>query len=454
MTHAPLLCRPISWRRPNSAFAPLAGEAHAHLLHGGARAPAGWSIIVADPVDVIDSEEYGDGAAWLRAVDAAHVARAAPGDKNSVAAPFCSGLVGFVGYEALAGAEPSLELPAPDYALSSAHFGIYDAAALFDRAALAAFVVGRSATACDQLEARLGAGERTAPAAPSFGAFSSNFSKADYVAAIAEIIEKIREGDFYQANISQRLFTRSAGRLSAHSVFQAIGKSSDAPFAALLQYAGGAIISNSPERFFKLERHRQLRRIVVEPIKGTRKRAADPEIDAMLARQLQEDPKERAENIMIVDLMRNDLSKICTDDSILEEAICTILSLTRVHHLVSRVSGSLRKDVRISDIFQALFPSGSITGAPKIEAMRAIAETEKMGRGPYCGTIGYIDDRGGADFSVAIRTLIADYASNSLYSPVGGGVTLRSDPSAEYEETLLKARGVVDILQADGERLK
>ena len=213
-------------------------------------------------------------------------------------------------------------------------------------------------------------------------------------------------------------------------------------FGALLQLGRKAVISNSPERFFCIEAGETTRKIRVEPIKGTRPRQASPNADAALARELLSDPKERSENLMIADLMRNDLSKICEDDTICEDALCALMSLTRIHHLVSRISGDLLPNVGIKEVFRALFPSGSVTGAPKIESMKLISEMEKVGRGPYCGAIGYIDDRGGADFSVGIRTAVLEKMDEGakLTFPVGGGITLRSQPEAEYEETLVKSR--------------
>jgi para-aminobenzoate synthetase component 1 len=151
---------------------------------------------------------------------------------------------------------------------------------------------------------------------------------------------------------------------------------------------------------------------------------------------------------MIADLTRNDLSLVCCDGSLREDAICELTSRAHVHHLVSRISGRLRDDLSAVDVLRAMFPCGSVTGAPKIEAMKAIAELEKGGRGPYCGAIGYIDDGGAADFSVAIRTIVAERSGDGLAAAfsVGGGVTLRSDPEAEFQETLVKARSARQAL--------
>lgn len=437
-----MICREIRWRSPYAAFAPLAGRTHAHLLHGGARRTgAQWSIIAAFPVNVLELEGK-DAEGWLQAVQAVLNERKGNAENADCAAPFQSGLLGYVGYEALAALESSLDAPLSPHAFAPAVFGVYDATAVFARGEQRAWVVGRNRTACDHLEAALGEQTVMLEAAPDFVELTSNFSRARYHEAVSGVIECIRNGDFYQANIAQHFTATAREAFSPFSLFQTFAEASDAFFSAFLQYPEGSILSNSPERFFKIsENEKGESKITVEPIKGTRPRSDDPVEDARLAAALLEDPKDRAENIMIADLMRNDLSKICKDHSVREDAVCELMTLTRVYHLASRISGVLRNDVCVTDVFRALFPSGSITGAPKIEAMKAIAHIEGIGRGPYCGAIGYVDDRGGADFSVAIRTMIAAEGNRRLVIPAGGGVTLRSRPEDEYEETLVKAAG-------------
>ncbi len=440
-----MICSEIDWRCPCDAFASLEGEAHAHLLSAGDRTRGDWSVLVAFPTRIITAEPN-DGAVWLAAVQEAIDARTVDARAAPTHAPFHSGLVGFVGYEALKSIEPSLDLPPSPYDLPDAVFGVYDAAAVFSRDDQRAYVVGRDEGVCDQLAKALGVEPVAPPALPEFSAARSNFSRQEYEAAVSSIIGKIKSGDFYQSNIAQSLHMTVEDKFSPFDLYRAVARESDAQFGAILQYSNGAVLSNSPERFFQVQPQSGGRRIVVEPIKGTRGRSRDPAEDAALAEALLSDPKDRAENIMIADLMRNDLSKICVDGSIDERAICELMTLTNVHHLVSRIGGELREGVSMSDIFRALFPSGSITGAPKIEAMGAIAKIEKIGRGPYCGAIGFFDDAGGADFSVAIRTLIINKTATSVFAPVGGGVTLRSNPRAEYEETMIKARSALDVL--------
>lgn len=449
--------REIAWRTPFAAFAPLAGEPWAALLHGGAPA-AGWSVIAAFPAARLEArgeKTFVDGASaslgpFEALADLARSRRVARAP--DVPAPFLTGLVGFAGYEMGARLEPSAAGPVSPFALPGMAFGAYDAAALFDRAGERAFIAARCEKAADRLEEALGEQEPALSTLPALSALSSNFSAEAYCAMVSRVVALIGDGAIFQANVSQQLRAELAGEISAFDIFRRLAALGAGAYGAVLQYPDGAIISNSPERFFRLETNG---RILAEPIKGTRPRGADEASDALLAAELLEDAKERAENIMIADLTRNDLSRVCRNGSIREEAICALETGAHVHHLVSRISGRLNEGLDAVDALRALFPCGSITGAPKIEAMRTIAALEGVGRGPYCGAIGYIDDGGAADFAVAIRSLIVDHegAHTRLTFPVGGGVTLRSDPKAEYRETMVKARGVLKALAIDEEAL-
>ncbi|GAB4522397.1 MAG: hypothetical protein Kow00133_09930 [Amphiplicatus sp.] len=456
MTDEALIIREIDWRAPLDAFAPLAGAPWAALLHGGEGArEAGWSILVAFPARRLEGRggaAFLDGAridaaplAALRALSDARRIDAAPA--GFADAPFASGLVGFIGYEMGARLEPTASGPASPFALPDMAVGAYDAAAVFDRKARRCVVVGRNGPAVDRLAGALGRAPAPPPAPPAIRRLVSNFSAAAYERAVADVIERIRDGALFQANLARHIRAEADGPIDAFAVFQRLAQG-DAPFAAILQHGEGTIVSNSPERFFSLRREGDGWRARAEPIKGTRPRGRDPEEDAALVRALLASAKDRAENVMIADLTRNDLSRVCRDGSIREEAICALASHENVHHLVSRVSGLLRAGLGAVDVIEALFPCGSITGAPKVEAMKTIAAIEGVGRGPYCGAIGYIDDRGGADFSVAIRTMIVEGGAATF--PVGGGVTLRSDPRAEYQETEAKARGLLAALGLDG----
>lgn len=459
----------IGWRSPTDAFAPLSNETGAALFHGGDRAAnARWSFIAANPVrrlEFIGGATLLDGApsglspfealerltAERRSQRRALAGSAASAGAQNVT-PFVSGIAGYVGYECGALAEPSAVGPPSPYTLPDLSFCAFDAVAAFDRVTQRAFVSGLTERAVAALAEKLGASRRQSSQKFSAGAATSNFSPAAYEAAVADVIQRIRKGDIFQANISQRLVASIGAGFSAYDLFCAGSTQSSAQFGAFLPLGAGNIASFSPERFFRTDLSNDgALKIIAEPIKGTRARGANEDEDRALLAALIADAKDRAENIMIADLTRNDLSRICLDGSIVEEAICEPVTHATLHHLVSRISGALREDVFPAAALAALFPCGSVTGAPKIEAMRTIAEIEKSGRGPYCGAIGYIDDSGVSDFSVAIRIGVFDDGRLSI--PVGGGVTLRSDPQTEYRETMTKARHLLQWLDfGDGVR--
>lgn len=433
----------LPWRTPLDAFAPLADTPWATLLHAGegARDP-GWSILVAFPSTTLTVREGRaaiDGAespldplAALRALHASRGGvRASPG--------FRSGLVGFVGYEIGAVSEPAARGPASPYALPDMAFGAYDSALLFDRRRGRCLLSERNPGAGDRLAAAVGVTPRRSRATTPTRLVPPDAPR--HGDAVRAARERIAEGDFFQTNLAQTLRLEADAPIDAFAVFDALS-AGDAPFGAMLRFGEGAILSASPERFFRIDPMADgRRRIVAEPIKGTRPRGSAAAEDLALAQALLDSAKDRAENVMIADLLRNDIARVADDFSIVEEEICGLRSFATVHHLVSRLSGRLAEGRGVVDAMEALFPCGSVTGAPKIEAMRAIAALEGVGRGPYCGAFGWIDDGGAADFAVAIRTAVVE--GRRAFVPVGGGVTLRSEPDGEYEETLVKAAGLL-----------
>jgi para-aminobenzoate synthetase component 1 len=211
----------------------------------------------------------------------------------------------------------------------------------------------------------------------------------------------------------------------------------------LFNFGEGAIVSSSPERFL-LCRDGE---VETKPIKGTRGRGPTPEEDSRLAAELLASEKDRAENVMIVDLLRNDISRVCEDGSVTVDKLCELESFANVHHLVSTVRGKLRKDETATDLLAACFPGGSVTGAPKRRAMEIIAELEPTARGPYCGAIGYLGADGNMDSAIAIRTMTVK--DRRVTFQAGGGIVADSDPEAEYEETLAKARDMRRSLMAE-----
>lgn len=265
---------------------------------------------------------------------------------------------------------------------------------------------------------------------------TSDFSREVYLSAVARAVEYIHAGDVFQVNLSQRLL-RSVSE-SPLDTYLRLRKRNAAPFAGYCDLGGAQVMSSSPERFISVKATGQ---VETRPIKGTRQRSDDPAVDRQLAEELLAHPKDRAENVMIVDLLRNDLSQVCEDQSVKVPTLCGLESYKHVHHLVSVVQGKLAGAKTPIDLLRAAFPGGSITGAPKVRAMEIIAELEPTARGPYCGSMAYIGFDGAMDSNILIRTLVS--AGGWLQGSVGGGIVADSDPAAEYEETWHKAAGLI-----------
>jgi para-aminobenzoate synthetase component 1 len=274
----------------------------------------------------------------------------------------------------------------------------------------------------------------------SAGGIRSTFSGDAYATAVRRAIELILAGDIFQVNLSQR-FEAPAPDEPAR-VYLRLREASPAPFGAFFRSGDAAVLSNSPERFLRVDTDGLVQ---TRPIKGTRPRDADPGRDRGLEAELAASAKDRAENLMIVDLLRNDLSRVCGPGHVLAVDLFRVESFATVHHLVSTVEGRLRPDRGRVDLLRAAFPSGSVTGAPKLRAMEIIAELEPVARGPYCGAIGYLGCAGDMDTSVSIR--IAVSLEDRILFHAGGAVVADSDPVAEYEETLHKARALLDVAE-------
>lgn len=270
------------------------------------------------------------------------------------------------------------------------------------------------------------------------GDVTSNLSRAGFVAAVEQVQRYIRSGDIYQVNLSQRLTAQS--QLSGWELFQKLSAVSPAPFSAFLDCGDFEIASSSPEQFLRMSGSH----IVTRPIKGTRPRDADPTRDAQLAYELQTSAKELAELVMITDLLRNDLGKVCEFGSVQVPELAKLEKFAQVQHLVSTVEGRLRKDVTHFAALASTFPGGSITGAPKFRAMEIIDELEPISRGPYCGCLGYLGFNRESQLSIAIRTAVCK--DGLAHFNVGAGIVADSVPEAEYEETLAKARGFLAAL--------
>jgi para-aminobenzoate synthetase component 1 len=268
----------------------------------------------------------------------------------------------------------------------------------------------------------------------------STFTHQGYLDAVNRVREYILAGDIFQANISQRF--QAPLREQPFRLYQRLRKRNPARFAAFLGFGELGILSASPERFLHLAEGSRL--VETRPIKGTRPRGLGPMHDAALGRALAESEKDRAENVMIVDLLRNDLSRVCRPGTVRVPELFAIEQHPTVHHLVSTVLGELEPGADAFDLLRATFPGGSITGAPKVRAMEIIAELEPTQRGVYCGSIGYISATGAMDTSIVIRTYSA--LRGQVYFQAGGGIVADSDPELEYRETLDKARGLIETL--------
>jgi len=445
-----------------------------------------YSFLAADPATAVRSkglltQQLVEGS-WIRvALDPlAHIGALVASHATVPVAelpPFQGGAAGYVGYDWGMMLE---RVPRPRYddlAVPDLLFGLYDWVIAWDHAAGRAWILStgmpergparerRSASRLAWVNARLD-GKREArngkrgsldrdvsrfpypvsrcSSAPSYPVpdvpgVRSNFSREAYLGAVARVIEYVYAGDIFQANLSQRLEAPLVG--TPLELYRRLRHRNPAPFSAYLDFGDLVVASSSPERFLRVQPGG---RVETRPIKGTRPRGVSPEHDAALARALVESDKDRAENVMIVDLLRNDLSRVCRAGSVRVPELFALEHYATVHHLVSTVVGELAPEHDAVDLLRAAFPGGSITGAPKVRAMQIIAELEPTQRAAYCGSIGYLSFSGALDTSIVIRTCLV--LGRDVYFQVGGGIVADSDPEQEYRETLDKARGLIAAL--------
>jgi para-aminobenzoate synthetase component 1 len=441
-----------------------------------------YSFLAADPYAVIRSrgplcERLEQSSGWTTiSGDALTAARTALDPYRTEPLPglppFQGGAAGYIGYDWGATLE---RLPVPRYddlALYDVMLGVYDWVLAWDHCERAAWIVstglpeqgaGRARRAEERLamvRSRLAGGPglgshgfpvggaRSGDGAPSYPVtdvedaeaigLRSTFTHRDYLTAVARVREYILAGDIFQANLSQRFQAPLAE--PPFALYRRLRRTNPSAFGAYLDFGDLRILSASPERFLKLAG----RRVETRPIKGTRPRGLDPMHDALLGQVLAESDKDRAENVMIVDLLRNDLSRVCVAGTVQVPELFALEQHPTVHHLVSTVVGQLESDADAVDLLRATFPGGSITGAPKVRAMEIIAELEPTRRGVYCGSLGYLSVTGNMDTSIAIRTAVV--RDGNLYFQAGGGIVADSEPESEYRETLDKARGIIRAL--------
>lgn len=266
-------------------------------------------------------------------------------------------------------------------------------------------------------------------------------SKEEYLKKVNLLKEHIQLGDIYEVNYCQEFFAKNV-EINPVDIYFKLNQKSPTPFSCFVKYDDKYLMSASPERFIK----KNGSKIISQPIKGTIKRGTTKQEDEILKEQLFNDEKERSENVMIVDLVRNDLSKFAKGDSVKVDELCGIYTFSQVHQMVSTVSGEVEKDIDFKNIISATFPMGSMTGAPKIKAMELIEKYEETKRGLYSGTVGYIGSNGNFDFNVVIRSILYNEENNYLSFIVGSAITIQSDPEKEYDECLLKAKAMLEVL--------
>jgi para-aminobenzoate synthetase component 1 len=432
MRHVALLTAP--WREPVWALAPFRDEPYAcALVTGGA---GRWSYLMRAPGATF-SLSAADSADPFAAL-ATLIGPRQPSDP--VGPPFQGGVVGLGAYE-LGDRVEALGLARTDWPdLTCAS---YPALLAFDHHTRQVLAVGRGesqteakARAADALAwLDVPAPDRVDPTGPLCADLDASDPEA-YQAAVAQVVERILSGEIFQANIARAWTGRLATGVDPFDLFVRLRQQSPAPFSAYWRLPGRALVSNSPERFLRLD---AAGAIQTQPIKGTRPRGRDAAEDRALAAELLASDKDRAENLMIVDLMRNDLARVAPAGSVRAPELFKVESFANVHHLVSTVTARLAPGRGVADLLRASFPPGSITGAPKVQAMKVIAELEPP-RGPYCGSLFWAGVDGAFDSSVLIRTvgLIADGDGWRLEARAGAGIVADSDPRGERLETEAK----------------
>ncbi len=414
-----------------------------------------WSYLSADPLAVVDALSvptagdpgrgpFADARTLLARMDASPVTG---GD----APPFTGGLLGFVGYDVGRHLERLPEIARDDQPLPLLRLALHDWVVAWDRRTGRAWLAGRVvdgdrerlAARLRAVHGRLAGGADGTPAPPPdvpAPTFTSGLDRPAFEAGVEAVRTAIARGDIYQANLTRRLETPFAGE--PWPLFRRLRTGDPALMAAYVDLGPDAhgrpraLLSASPEPFLTLDADGH---VSTDPIKGTRPRGRDRDEDRALARELLASGKDQAENVMIVDVLRNDLGRVCEPGSVRVPRLCRLERTAAVQHLVTTVTGQLAAGRDAFDLLAASFPGGSVTGAPKIRAMELIEELEPVRRGPYTGAAGWIGPDGAMATSILIRTFVADGARLTIH--VGGGITWRSDPAAEWEETVAKVRG-------------
>jgi para-aminobenzoate synthetase component I len=353
--------------------------------------------------------------------------------------PFQGGWAGYVAYDYGRHLEPKAKLPAFEPICPEMEFHLFETVIAIDHLEERAWIIGGSRQDIAELEILLSRPKQDL--GPTVKAqFRSQISQSQHEDNIKRTVEYILAGDIFQANITQQFEAPEPQSFDAFKLYEQLRHKNPAPFATLMDYDDIKIISSSPERLIRYDG----KTAEARPIKGTRRRSDDATKDAALIADLQSSRKDRAENVMIVDLLRNDLSIVSKPGTVKVPVLCGLETYANVHHLVSVVQGELVDNITAVGLVQAVFPGGSITGAPKVRAMEVIAELEAAPRGVYCGAMGYFSFNGTCDFNIGIRTV--QVADGLMRVQGGGGITAKSDGAAEYEESIIKVQRIMDAM--------
>ncbi len=351
--------------------------------------------------------------------------------------PFTGGWFLFLAYELAGQIESSLSLPAAHDGLPVAYAARIPAAVIVDHAKQQTFLVAEPdhANLLNMLDEDIGQISTVDTVSPNIVMTEAETSR--YLQDVEAIKNYIVEGDVFQVNLARIWRGQSSSTLQPSDVYQRLCKNNPAPFAGLALIDGAAIISSSPERLVKVNK----RRVETRPIAGTRPRNTQWVDDHALKKELLAHPKERAEHVMLIDLERNDLGRVCVPGTVKVDELMVLESYAHVHHIVSNVCGQLREGVTPGEVIRAVFPGGTITGCPKVRCMEIIAELEGEGRGAYTGAMGYLNHNGDMDLNILIRTITQ--TGQQLQLRAGGGIVIDSDPQKELHETRAKARGML-----------
>ena len=439
MRAATILERP--WRAPETVLSAFADDPWTcAFLSGGGSERARWSYVLREP-DATLTVAAEDRANPFAAMTALLGPRRPAHPEGP---PFQGGLAGLAAYELGDRIEPLNLTRHADWA--DLGLGRFPNLLAFDHQERRVLAVGEDAAGAERAAAWLDMPERAERAGPLVARADPPTTAETYEAAVAEVIARIHDGEYFQANIARLWTGRLATGATPFDLLARLAGQSAAPFAGYLRLPGRAVVSNSPERFVSVNASQDLT-VETRPIKGTRPRGATPAEDARLAAELLASDKDRAENLMIVDLMRNDLSRVCTPGAVTTPELFRVESFANVHHLVSTVRGRLAPGLTAIDLLEAAFPPGSVTGAPKVQAMKSIARLEPP-RGAYCGALLWAGFDGAFDSSVLIRTvgLVEDNAGWRYEARAGAGIVADSDPRAERLETEAKIAALLRAL--------